>query len=42
MIAALHPSMLASDYRAAGWTVLDTTAMTLEETVNALLADKKS
>jgi chloramphenicol 3-O-phosphotransferase len=38
MIAALHPAMPPADYRAAGWRVLDTTALTLDETVAALLA----
>ena len=40
MIAALHPSMLGVDYRAEGWTVLDTSSLTLEETVDALLAEE--
>jgi len=38
MIAALYPAMPEADYRAAGWTVLDTSGMTVEETVDRLLA----
>jgi chloramphenicol 3-O-phosphotransferase len=39
LIRGIHPQMQAADYRKAGWTVLDTSALTLEETVDALLAE---
>ncbi|OLV19416.1 secreted protein [Deinococcus marmoris] len=38
MIAALHPSMPPADYRAAGWRVLDTSNLNIEQTVELLLA----
>ncbi|WP_407539757.1 hypothetical protein Q0M94_16535 [Deinococcus radiomollis] len=38
MIHGLYPSMLPAEYLAAGWTVLDTAGLTVEQTVDALLA----
>ncbi len=38
MIASIHPSMPAADYREAGWRVLDTTNLNIEQTVELLLA----
>lgn len=38
MIAALHPAMPPADYRAAGWRVLDTSDLNIEQTVAALLS----
>lgn len=37
MIAALHPAMPPADYLAAGWRVLDTSALSVEQTVARLL-----
>ncbi|WP_309571512.1 AAA family ATPase [Deinococcus sp.] len=37
MIDALHPSLEPDEFRAAGWAVLDTSALSVTETVNALL-----
>lgn len=37
MIAALHPAMPPAEYRAAGWRVLDTSGLSLEQTVAQLL-----
>ncbi|GGO27930.1 AAA family ATPase [Deinococcus humi] len=37
MIAALHPSMPPADYLAAGWRVLDTSNLSVEQTVARLL-----
>ncbi len=36
MIAALHPAMPPADYLAAGWRVLDTSALDVAETVERL------
>ncbi|GGJ84842.1 hypothetical protein GCM10008939_30920 [Deinococcus aquiradiocola] len=38
LIRSLHPSMPVDEYRAEGWTVLDTARLTAEQTVDALLA----
>lgn len=39
LMAGVYPSIRPGEYRAEGWTVLDTTHLTLEETVDALLAE---
>ncbi|WP_310584943.1 AAA family ATPase [Deinococcus sp.] len=41
LMEAIHPSIRPEEYRAHGWTVLDTSGLTLEETVDALLAEQK-
>ncbi|GGM06451.1 AAA family ATPase [Deinococcus aerophilus] len=38
MIAALYPTMPPADYLAAGWRVLNTSALSVEDTVEALLS----
>ena len=37
MIAAIHPAMPPAEYRAAGWRVLDTSNLSLEQTSELLL-----
>jgi chloramphenicol 3-O-phosphotransferase len=39
LMEVIHPSIAPEDYHAQGWMVLDTAELTLEETVNALLAE---
>ncbi|WP_165795178.1 AAA family ATPase [Deinococcus koreensis] len=38
LIDALHPAMRPPDFQAAGWAVLETSGLTVEEAVDALLA----
>ena len=39
LIDGVYPSIVPEEYRAHGWTVLDTSGLTVEETVDALLAE---
>lgn len=39
LMEAIHPSIQPEEYRAQGWTVLDTSGLTLAETVDALLSE---
>jgi len=41
LMEGVYPSIRPEEYRAHGWTVLDTSSLTLEETVDALLAEQK-
>lgn len=39
LMEVIHPSIQPEEYRVQGWTVLDTSGQTVEETVDALLAE---
>ena len=39
LMEGVYPSIRPEEYRAQGWTVFDTSGLTLEETVDALLAE---
>ena len=39
LIETIHPGIRPGEYVAAGWTVLDTSGLTVEETIDALLAE---